>query len=866
MAQRIKTVQESDLRMLGDLARSIQRVLPVTQADIDAAAALGKGWVVWKVFEVSDPLDNLRGGTQLVIRQNSIQPGQSVQRVLIVSGPGGQTVVIRGSDYIVLPDAIANSLSYVKAFGGTEQRNLPDNYIERQFIYMMDGSYIKVEDLPISAGYRVEFDFQTLTLPSSLCNYIGGRATGVSAGGGFRLAKLAVNSSYNNNVVLYGFESGTEYYAPEQFQANTRYKYTYNNGVCTLESGGSVISTKTFTVTDNTSTDWGINAYNGTTWQTASSGIYVYSLKVWNDQGELVMDLVPAVQRGTVPVVGFYDTVSGTFKTATAGTFAAGGEAVPTPDAPMDIVSNNGVLKARHQSGLPLGYTLLEYIESTGTQYIDTGIVGESNWEVSAQGTQTYSGTQILIGGSNSSGRWLGTRSADDCWGITGVSSGIPYSTKIVAEINFTDSTNTTVINGNTITTSTTGTLGNYLLFNQYNQGALSYPFYGKVFYAKAYQNNTLVRDLVPCKNASNVVGLYDRVNGVFYTDTGLVAGTAVSDPVEIYTDGTVETINVHGKNLFDVTDDSPNKFWSVEGQETESMAGGVYFVHSGFIPCQPNTSYTISGKRIADGISYVYSCAFFDKNKQFIERQSGSPSVVQNENYVKTFVSPVNASYMSFNHFANDENVQIEKGSTATEYQPYYDGGTATAEMLLKVGDYQDVQSIIDGVVTRNVGVKVLDGTETGFEYSASRFSFLLDDTFALPNTCICTHYIGVSSDTTVAQMTDMQIKCGYTGFQNKVYLKDSRFTSAATMQQWLAAQYAAGTPVIVIYLLATPTTESVAGQTLQVTDGDNVLEITQASLNGLELEAEYQAAVSLTIQEVQDANLDPNVEVTIS
>ena len=35
---RVKTVQESDLRMLGSLARNIQRVLPVTQADIDAAA------------------------------------------------------------------------------------------------------------------------------------------------------------------------------------------------------------------------------------------------------------------------------------------------------------------------------------------------------------------------------------------------------------------------------------------------------------------------------------------------------------------------------------------------------------------------------------------------------------------------------------------------------------------------------------------------------------------------------------------------------------------------------------------------------------------------------------------------------------
>lgn len=126
MPIRIKACSESDLRMLGDLAQNIQRVLPVTQADIDAAAALGKGWVVWKVIEVTDPLDNLRGGTQLVIKQNSVQPGENVRRVLIVQGPGGQLVVI-GPDKspLLLPDAIANTLSYVKAFGGTEQNSTP---------------------------------------------------------------------------------------------------------------------------------------------------------------------------------------------------------------------------------------------------------------------------------------------------------------------------------------------------------------------------------------------------------------------------------------------------------------------------------------------------------------------------------------------------------------------------------------------------------------------------------------------------------------------------------------------------------------------------------------------------------------------
>ena len=43
----------------------------------------------------------------------------------------------------------------------------------------------------------------------------------------------------------------------------------------------------------------------------------------------------------------------------------------------------------------------------------------------------------------------------------------------------------------------------------------------------------------------------------------------------------------------------------------------------------------------------------------------------------------------------------------------------------------------------------------------------------------------------------------------------------------------------------LATPTTEPVAGQTMQVQQGDNVVEITQVSLDNLELEAKYKKTV---------------------
>lgn len=178
----------------------------------------------------------------------------------------------------------------------------------------------------------------------------------------------------------------------------------------------------------------------------------------------------------------------------------------------------------------------------------------------------------------------------------------------------------------------------------------------------------------------------------------------------------------------------------------------------------------------------------------------------------------------------------------------------------------YRDEYNATTGVVTRNVGVKVLDGTE-GWETTSQPAVYRWGSPvlFSLPNVCVCSHYVGVSTDLTIPNMPDKSAKTGFTGNSN-VYIKDSSFSGNLTgFKQWLADQYNAGTPVIIVYPLATPTTESVAGQTLQVQEGNNILEITQASMDNLELEASYDTGVVAIIQEVQDVNLNNNVTVTI-
>lgn len=180
---------------------------------------------------------------------------------------------------------------------------------------------------------------------------------------------------------------------------------------------------------------------------------------------------------------------------------------------------------------LPSGYTQLEYIESTGTQYIDTGVYGSNNTDlfIKYQVNSTDNGDAIIIGGANT----YNTRAIElFTWGKVqyltygntqnilrnSVSAGI-------FEIDITGNVVTFTGNGTTTTTSinkgsfTTPVTLKLFAFDRYSQGGISAITRQAKIYICEIKNERLY---VPAlRQFNNKPGLYDLVTNTFFTNAG---------------------------------------------------------------------------------------------------------------------------------------------------------------------------------------------------------------------------------------------------------------------------------------------------------------------------------------------------------
>ena len=192
---------------------------------------------------------------------------------------------------------------------------------------------------------------------------------------------------------------------------------------------------------------------------------------------------------------------------------------------------------------LPDGYTQLEYIESTGTQYIDTGFKPNQDTRVVAEVELKIDGNNYFLFGARYSTSNNSTTAATFGFnayqtfyrthyrdGYSDFASAVSYDGKFTIDKN----KNVTTLNDKEVITRTYTTFSapcNMVIFAVNTNGKVGTYGKAKVYSFKIYDNGTLVRDFIPCKNPSGVVGLYDLVNDKFYPNSGtgtFIAGAVV--------------------------------------------------------------------------------------------------------------------------------------------------------------------------------------------------------------------------------------------------------------------------------------------------------------------------------------------------
>lgn len=175
-------------------------------------------------------------------------------------------------------------------------------------------------------------------------------------------------------------------------------------------------------------------------------------------------------------------------------------------------------------------YKFLSYIETTGTQYINTGFYPNQNTRVIVDIDISQSSEQQSIFGARSGNTYFELFTYNDGDGYQddyGNTQIYPVGSTNYGRHTLDKNKNEFFVDGNLINTITATTFSiSYPLFllavNKDGAAYSSFPLTAKLYSAQIYDNDTLIRDYVPVKRYSDeVYGLYDKKNNVFYSNAG---------------------------------------------------------------------------------------------------------------------------------------------------------------------------------------------------------------------------------------------------------------------------------------------------------------------------------------------------------
>lgn len=363
-----------------------------------------------------------------------------------------------------------------------DAKELPDGYKRVEYLQSDGNQYIDTEYTINTATDEVLFNFQMIS--TTLYQWImgehdNGARFGVGVGDGANKRNIAYGST------TYKVNDTEIYNSIHYFVANSNGVYLNGTQVHGFESFSSSSTVYLFKLN--------LSGANG-----AAGKIWRYTQK---RNGILIRDMIPCLDPNNTPCM--FDLVEGKpYYNLGTGNFTYGHTITP-----------------------------VEYIESTGTQYIDTGIKlnNNSSVEINYQLTQATQSRTGLFGALNLSGSNQGRfgsllspsnqqlehgyGSGNDYWqqGLPDTNRHTLYQKK--NEVYF-DGTLIHTFSSATFSLAINAYLGNFVYTNYT-------PAKAKYYSSKWWDNGTLVRSFIPVRDENNVGYMFDEVTGQLFGNAG---------------------------------------------------------------------------------------------------------------------------------------------------------------------------------------------------------------------------------------------------------------------------------------------------------------------------------------------------------
>ncbi len=420
---------------------------------------------------------------------------------------------------------------------------LPDGYTQVEYIQSSGTQYINTGFMP-TGNTKIVIDFWTYNQSTTMQGIFGGRPDGNTR---FQLFTGRSTSSLQVDYKTFGALADPDTNI-SGLNLTERTKISYSNQLFINDELIKEVAIQSF----NTNTNAYLFAINNAGTLQNYASMNLYSCQVY-DNNVLVRNFIPC--KNSSGTVGLYDSANGVFySNSGSGTFTAGpdityvdgvvidclgrNKVVDIDDAPIKSLSKDTewifqAVTESSESELPEGYTQLEYIQSSGTQWIDTGFKPNQNTRVLADcdlmsgvyptafgAWSSSSGSKyILLALSDTVARYYYNLSeTDKNVAIKGRHTLDMNKNKLIVD-------NVEIV---TVASSTFSVSQSLYLFTFHGGETIeNFKTNAKYYSCKIYDNDAIVRDFIPCKNADGVIGMYDVVNSQFYQNAGTGTFTA---------------------------------------------------------------------------------------------------------------------------------------------------------------------------------------------------------------------------------------------------------------------------------------------------------------------------------------------------